>query len=1091
MVIAKRDIAKATATVLAIALFSISLAFIASAEIVEKPRPIITITFDEPVLFAEAMLEKFNGYSGDGNYIELENISDDPENKVLKYRPYQNLENQNEYVFTITATDAGGQRGEPQQKYFYVEIPALKISYYNPRLGVSPTENFDFVITTDREANECRYSVKLPGESGYKVYRDMSNIFVTSTNRMMHTLAGIKMKQGDAPVTYFVSCKDDYGIINEPPKVFNLSVDMTNPVISSTAAEPDEIIFYSVDHEKGRILKTDLVVQTDDESICKASETANNYNAMEKFFEKFNASNKDAFAAESKRNLTDYADGTGGVFEQKKYTFNIACENLAGLVSNISDVSFLVNLSKALRITGIRPMQEIKTEQYDVGFIVDTNKASTCNYGSNASRMIYPFEGSETEHVVDANSNEVTLRKGTNKIYVICIYLYESAETTITIIVDDSEPEMEYVNVTDSKGDYTEEQWQLDTIRIAALAIDAESGISEYLFAVMDAETEKIVSDWKSYSKGSATISGLKLEDKASYIVIAKAKNGVGKQSDIMESEPLYVDITTKPKEASKCSNTFKDSEIGETDVDCGGELCKPCSEGESCIFSMDCEDGFVCLGDICVDENALPCGADKDERCDTGKGCKINNDCKSDFCSNGTCDLPGCFDGLRNGKETALDCGGGACDPCGKGMSCLSDSDCITDKCSGDEDKMLCAGKALGESCASNAECESDICDHIILQCVVDSDSDGMPDWWEKEYFGDEYSAIADEDTDADGYTNLQEYNDKTDPVDPKSHKKVPCSADSDCDEGFMCDIYESCAKDTDGDKLPDWWEMQYFECIECAVPNEDSDNEKLSNKDEYLAKSDPGVVDTDGDKYDDYREVMAGTDPVDPTDHPISQLGKIIFMIVLIIALGAGGFLGYKYYLKNKIEEIRHSSKKDMSFEGPRMSATRRQTAAESRKSEADLHKIFVEKQKEKQSKFAGVFDAFGKEKPKEAKSEEKESTKTKKVFEGFDAEDAKKSEKAEKEKRTSGLFDKLSGLSIKGKESGVDRLESLSKGKKKGDTIDSLASSKKEKEGRADRLSSLGKSKKSSLDSLVQQKKEKPGARSLESLRKKNRK
>ena len=45
------------------------------------------------------------------------------------------------------------------------------------------------------------------------------------------------------------------------------------------------------------------------------------------------------------------------------------------------------------------------------------------------------------------------------------------------------------------------------------------------------------------------------------------------------------------------------------------------------------------------------------------------------------------------------------------------------------------------------------------------DSDADGMQDWWEMEHFGDETSADPDDDPDGDAYTNLEEFQNGTDP--------------------------------------------------------------------------------------------------------------------------------------------------------------------------------------------------------------------------------------------------------------------------------------------------------------------------------------
>ena len=52
----------------------------------------------------------------------------------------------------------------------------------------------------------------------------------------------------------------------------------------------------------------------------------------------------------------------------------------------------------------------------------------------------------------------------------------------------------------------------------------------------------------------------------------------------------------------------------------------------------------------------------------------------------------------------------------------------------------------------------------------------------------------------------------------------------------------------DTDGDGLPDWWEMAYFENSRtAAVPDGNPDEDPALNRDEYVANTDPG----DGDSF------------------------------------------------------------------------------------------------------------------------------------------------------------------------------------------------------------------------------------------------
>ncbi len=65
----------------------------------------------------------------------------------------------------------------------------------------------------------------------------------------------------------------------------------------------------------------------------------------------------------------------------------------------------------------------------------------------------------------------------------------------------------------------------------------------------------------------------------------------------------------------------------------------------------------------------------------------------------------------------------------------------------------------------------------------AVDSDSDGIPDWWLMQYFGHPTGeagdlSLAQDDADGDGMTNLQEYLAGTDPRDPKSVFGVQISA-------------------------------------------------------------------------------------------------------------------------------------------------------------------------------------------------------------------------------------------------------------------------------------------------------------------------
>jgi hypothetical protein len=62
-----------------------------------------------------------------------------------------------------------------------------------------------------------------------------------------------------------------------------------------------------------------------------------------------------------------------------------------------------------------------------------------------------------------------------------------------------------------------------------------------------------------------------------------------------------------------------------------------------------------------------------------------------------------------------------------------------------------------------------------IYKVAPIDSDGDGMPDWWELAYFGSTAGAAPGADADGDGATNLQEYQAGTDPLSTASKPVVP----------------------------------------------------------------------------------------------------------------------------------------------------------------------------------------------------------------------------------------------------------------------------------------------------------------------------
>jgi len=140
------------------------------------------------------------------------------------------------------------------------------------------------------------------------------------------------------------------------------------------------------------------------------------------------------------------------------------------------------------------------------------------------------------------------------------------------------------------------------------------------------------------------------------------------------------------------CQNLNLD--VGETDVDCGGDDCNPCADGYQCLAPSDCTSGVcvatqgappTCAVPSCTDsvqngtEPDVDCGSTCPNPCADGQSCNLPSDCSSGVCSGNACAVPTCLDGVKNGSETGIDCGGGDCPKCGQGSGCSTKSDCAT----------------------------------------------------------------------------------------------------------------------------------------------------------------------------------------------------------------------------------------------------------------------------------------------------------------------------------------------------------------------------------------------------------------------------
>jgi hypothetical protein len=240
------------------------------------------------------------------------------------------------------------------------------------------------------------------------------------------------------------------------------------------------------------------------------------------------------------------------------------------------------------------------------------------------------------------------------------------------------------------------------------------------------------------------------------------ASNGICDPNCQSSQDP---DCTNCTSAANNCCYPAKDGKcdldcLPGIDPDCNCRSTGTCGPEDSCEVNSDCRDGNClstkkCAYPTCSDaihngnETDVDCGGNKCNACKEGEECKSNSDCESDLaCRSLKCQKKDeCSDNKLSPGEGDVDCGGVCPDRCGIGQTCNADGDCES-----------------GASCVLG-KCK------ITSPSDDDKDKDGMSDKWEIDNNLDITRDDSAEDPDKDGFTNLQEYQNGTDPH--KSDKK------------------------------------------------------------------------------------------------------------------------------------------------------------------------------------------------------------------------------------------------------------------------------------------------------------------------------
>jgi len=633
------------------------------------------------------------------------------------------------------------------------------ISLLQPEYGVTNNTEFSILVSTTK-AIFCRFGLD---ESNYQVMEPFDSTGSKTHIKEDYVIDNLRKHK------LYVKCDDGFWTPDENTVgIFDLYVDNSKPIIELFEANPASIGV--------RPVQTNLIVGTDDETICKYDNSSINYSSMTGKFPKFD----EPYFSKSHQKTISFPEDT------MDYVYYVACKNKAGLVSDIAGPMLVsVNLNQNLTATSHTKEYTNKSSIY---LNVTTNINANCAYSDNFTDLDTKpyFSTDKTNHI--KLLNPLSDKKYTY--YVKCYKGGKSTPTlTISFTVDTTPPTKPVVNDSTKLND-SEYSYYTYKLRVKWLSEDNLSGVDYYLYKLENSSDDTII-DWVQSEEEDEWIwvdednngDNLNLTNNTTYFFSVIAKNNAGSFSEIGESDGVTVDTSKKP---ISCSNLELDGD--ETAIDCGGS-CSPCELNKDCLVNDDCESGFCNLSNKCAkascdddvknnDETDTDCGGEKCPECGIGKECKKDSDCESGVCHSTSKVCVG-IDVCNNDKfdpdkETDKDCGDYCANrgnKCEDGKKCVTNSDCKSNNC---QNKICSAKDSDGDGKPDETDnCKNDYNpnqedsdgDGIGNACDPDNDNDGMSDEWEKEHGLDPNYDDTNEDPDGDGLTNLEEYKHKTDP--------------------------------------------------------------------------------------------------------------------------------------------------------------------------------------------------------------------------------------------------------------------------------------------------------------------------------------
>jgi len=621
----------------------------------------------------------------------------------------------------------------------------LEYRYGEEKWGISNTRVFPLQFYTKVPTSQCKFDFtsgfNYDALPSYKILNPNAEGKYLIENFPTDVFSEYSNSGGIKPL--YVQCKSLEGEIG-PEQKLNLEYDPTAPVIESVSANPKLIV-------EG--ITTTLAVETDDKTVCRYSDNSegsgsNEYGTMEFSFSGAER-NELALTHEAIFNINFLG-------AKKEYSLNIQCKNGAGDLSEVEEITFVVDYAALGGIVAITPSGYIGYK--NVTLIVETSKRAICEYKSGLEYTAFPS---------GANTNIHSAALGTllEKKYIIpirCSIGEHSSEASAVFTVDLSPPSIQNVN---------DGSFSCGASEMKVLVSTNEENISGYYYEVYDlGESKSFVSTLnQNISNSSTGVSSISFSSSSGSLVF-NATVGPGL--------PIRVP-TTNLAEGHKYN-------VKVLAIDGAGNVATKFAQGDGFLATSSsypaCQNDTGSPGINVVINDSIPgsCTSTPVElECEDTSGCSIVYGKAS---SASLCRPTLAY----NGQKVLFDTSGWLCysveDSAGNNYTGSEkitlldlDGDKVLDSC--DQCSGTKAGKVVDEFGCARGQIP-------ISERSKDNDKDGLPDLWEKtfnqelcefDYTSADSNAdgISDtlEDYDEDDYSSYEEYTNELDPCIKDAH--------------------------------------------------------------------------------------------------------------------------------------------------------------------------------------------------------------------------------------------------------------------------------------------------------------------------------